>query len=287
MTLQAGIPLTVTTPVVNTRFHPKGVQMPNREQRRAAHAAAKAGQRRSPEPPKPKVITIGYCYSERFGVAGQWHRSVVALLAAGSRAGLAFREIPGEGGPFLSRTRNHILEKHLGFGDDYLLMTDTDTIFSPEDVGLLLEADAAIAGALYYAAAPDGGPPWATALVEDEPGHFAPIVLPELPVAPDPAEFVPGERGDALLEYEAAVGMFLQELKEAEFQPQKVASVGMGLTLIKREVCEAMAAAHEDPFEYVGHTGEDITFCHRAADLGFDTILVPQARIGHLKAVVI
>jgi len=232
-------------------------------------------------PPEPsKILTLGYCYSAHFGVAGLWHRSVVQLLAAGSRAGLAFREMPAETGPFLSRSRNHILAKHLEYGDDYLLMTDTDTVFTPEDVGLLLESDAAIAGALYYAAAPDGGPPWATALVED--GEvFNPIVLPELPSFPVPGEF------EDTKDFEAAVGMHLQELQQPEYQPQKVASVGMGLTLIKHEVCEAMAEAFPNPFEYVGDTGEDITFCHRAADLGFDTILVPQARIGHIKQMII
>ena len=244
-------------------------------------------------PPAPsKVLTLGYCYSGVFGVAGLWHQSVLKLLAAGSRAGLAFREMPAETGPFLSRSRNHILERHLQYGDDYLLFTDTDTVFSPEDVGLLLEADAAIAGALYFAAAPDGKPPWATALVEDgdmDPDGggesvspvYVPIVLPELPVAPLREENHTDEQ------YTAAVQDFMVELARPEFQPQKVASVGMGLTLIKREVCEAMAMTFENPFEYVGDTGEDITFCHRAASIGFDTILVPQARIGHIKQVII
>ena len=259
--------------------------MPNREQRRAAHAAAKRGAKILDPAPQPKVITLGYCYSERIGVAGLWHQSVVQLLAAGSRAGWAFREMPAETGPFLSRSRNHILERHLQHGDDYLLMTDTDTVFSPEDVGLLLEADAAIAGALYYAAAPDGGPSWATALVEGNDGITVPITLPELPAFPRVTDF-DGDDGGAA-DYEAAVAMHLQEIREPEFQPQKVKSVGCGLMLIKREVCEAMAKAHENPFEYVGATGEDITFCHRAADLGFDTILVPQARIGHLKTAII
>jgi hypothetical protein len=255
--------------------------MPNREERRAAHAAAKRGAKILDPAPQPKIITLGYCYSAAFGVAGLWHRSMVQLLAAGSRAGLAFREMPAETGPFLSRSRNHILERHVEHGDDYLLMTDTDTIFTPEDVGLLLEADAAIAGALYYAAAPDGGPPWATALVEDSPGHFSPVVLPELPSFPSPSEF------EDTQDFEAAVAMHLQAIREPEFQPQTVASVGMGLTLIKGEVAAAMEMTFEHPFEYVGDTGEDITFCHRAASIGFDTVLVPQARIGHIKQVII
>lgn len=250
---------------------------------------------------RPKVITLGYCYSGAFGVAGMWHQSVVKFLATAGHMGFGVREMPSETGPFLSRARNHILERHLEYGDDYLLFSDTDTIFRPEDVGLLLEADAAIAGALYYAAAADQ-PLWATALVEDEElggDAMKPIVLPELPKAPKRADFERLQAEDAeaaalghdlMLTEEGWRGMvaaYQAELEAPEYQPQVVKAVGTGMMLIKHEVAVAMREEFEHPFEYVGDTGEDVIFCLRAAELGFETVLVPQARIGHLKGVII
>lgn len=259
----------------------------NRAERRAlAKQIAKGGVPIQEQPPEPKVITLGYCYSELNGVAGAWHSSILKLYAAGARAGYAFRECPVETGPFLSSARNMILSRSLEYEDDYLLMTDTDTVFQPQDVSLLLEADAAIAGAHYLTAAA-GEPPRAVALVEVDSEAavgektYEPVDLPELPTPPYAEEF------EDTKDYEPAVMAYMAELAEPEYAPRKVAAVGCGLMLIRRDVMVAMAEEFDNPFEYVGNVGEDVTFCLRAAHLGFDTVLVPQARIGHLKMVVL
>jgi hypothetical protein len=219
-----------------------------------------------------KTVTLGYCYPQFGDVAGQWHQSVLKLLVSANGSGYGFREVPVETGPFLSKARNLILQRSLEYGDDYVLMSDTDTVFQPEDVGLLLDADAAIAGALYYAAASDQTS-WATALVEGEGGQLDPLVLPELPEPPD--------EDDA-----EAQARYVAEYTEAT-KVRPVTAVGCGLMLIKAEVVQVMLEQFEHPFEYVGDVGEDIIFCRRAAELGYETVVVPRARIGHLKRGVI
>lgn len=253
--------------------------MPNRAERRRRPGKGVILDRDKPlGPSKPKVISIGYCYSEKGGVAGRWHQSVVKLLASVSAAGFACRELPMETGPFLTQARNKILQRHLEFGDEYMLFTDTDIIFTPEDVGLLLAADAAIAGAHYLTAA-SGQQPWATALVEGESG-LEPVTLPEL--SPQPIGAVEGMTPEQKARCDEEMSKWIAEYM-AKTQPMKVAAVGFGLMLIKHEVVVAMAEKYDNPIEYVGNTGEDIVFCQRAAELGFETMLVPQARVGHLK----
>jgi GT2 family glycosyltransferase len=233
--------------------------------------------------PAPKAVTMAHIWKEgpQGGVSGFWHDSIVRLIGAGAQLGLGFRPVSVESGPFLTRARNTVVQAFLRNTDDYLLFTDTDMVFHPQDVRLLLESDAAIAGALYFNAA-TGSDPWCTALVRDG-EDYVPLVPPELPLPPDPRQF--GEDGQE--EYAAAVSEYLTEMNKEEYGPIPVAGVGMGLTLIKRAVVEAVADTHPKPFEFENDMGEDLTFCLRAAALGFATVVVPQARVGHVKTVVL
>ncbi len=220
------------------------------------------------------MLTLGYCYEYMGDVAGAWHQSVLKLLMHASGHGFGVREVPVETGPFLSKARNQILRRSQEHGDDYVLFSDTDTIFAPSDVDLLVEADAAIAGALYFAAASDQ-PPWATALVEGDDGLES-ITLPEPPPFPEfPENASPEDYANALIEYRV--------WEDENLAPRPVAAVGCGLMLVRADVRDAMLEAYDHPFEYVGDVGEDVIFCQRAAELGHQTILVPRARIGHIK----
>lgn len=161
-----------------------------------------------------------------------------------------------EGGPLISRARNMICEQFLETEADYLLMTDTDTVFGAEDVRLLLEARKPIVGALYFGIL--GGNPQST-----------------FPVA---------------LTYQSGV---LQSLDKVPDKHTKVDAVGMGLTLIRRDVIAGLqpSSALNHPFAekvYNGrHHGEDAVFCLEAKKLGFETWLQPKARIGHIKEVIL
>lgn len=167
-----------------------------------------------------------------------------------------------EGGPLISRARNMLLERFLGTDADFLLMADTDIVFNPSDVRLLLEARKPIVGALYYGIL--GGNPEST-----------------FPVALS-YQGLPGEPGKVL-----------QSLDKVPSKLSRVAAVGMGLTLIQRRVIEALEpnSALNKPFAervYDGrHHGEDAVFCLEAKKAGYDTWLEPRARVGHIKSIVL
>jgi GT2 family glycosyltransferase len=67
----------------------------------------------------------------------------------------------------------------------------------------------------------------------------------------------------------------------------------MGLTLIRREVLEDLGADHEKLWPFAetivdGRAlGEDVTFCLRAKEKGYQTWLCGDARAGHAKTFII
>ena len=228
---------------------------------------------------KKKTITLAYMYNETGArPTGSWVRSLLAVAARSNEFGFQVRPRECETGPHLSRARNLLLKSFLETEDEYLLFTDTDIAFAPQDVAMLLAADAPIAGALYFTAAL-GTQPWPTAMVEGQQAEDGPgtgdvsakpgLVPLTLPTPPEDFDEANQEQLEAWMA-ELAI-------------PIKVDAVGMGLTLIKREVCEKVAAAYPYPFEYIGDQGEDLIFCLRAKELGYDTVVVPAARVGHIK----
>lgn len=291
----------------------------NRAQKRAAERAQaaavrnfkaqgavdlKSGRELMPDTPPPRA-SLAYCWNEARGVSGFWHQSVLKSMAGTARS-LRWREIPVESGPHLSRARNAAVDRFLASEDEYLLFTDTDCVFEPGDVLALLEADKPIAGALYYQVV-TGVDPWPTALVPEtaevshetevgehtfETGEYVPVTLPEVPEPPalpedDESLDADGNMSVAAIEaYQAALTAHEAETAKL-LAPIKVAAVGFGLTLIRREVVEAVRSIYPSPIEFEGTRGEDLVFCLRAAEMGFDTYLVPRARIGHAKVVVV
>jgi hypothetical protein len=241
---------------------------------------------------KKPTIALGYCWNEARGVSGFWHQSVLRLLASDLAH---FRPIGVEAGPAVHMARNQITRTFLGNeGDDYLLFTDTDMVFDAEDVKLLLEADASIAGATYYNAA-TGEAPWCTALVGD--GEmpdgaavgYVPWVPPDAPPPPDRVMIDPDqeetpENLQAVADANAAaVAEYIQALEDPKYGPTEVAAVGMGLTLIRRDVLEDVSKIYNYPFEFEGRRGEDLVFCLRAAEFDHKTVVVPKARVAHIK----
>lgn len=77
-------------------------------------------------------------------------------------------------------------------------------------------------------------------------------------------------------------------------EPLKIAASGLASTLIHRDVFEAMQPARHEDYRWFdqimldGNTtlsGEDTQFFLRAAELGFDTYLNPEAETWHLKTI--
>jgi hypothetical protein len=237
-----------------------------------------------------KVAFLAWMYNEQGArPAGAWVNSLLSLAARSQEFGLNIRPRACETGPQLDKARNMLLQAFLRTEDDYLLFSDTDVLFEPGDVRALLEADAPIAGALYFTAA-TGGSPTPVPLV-GEPGddgetRYVPMLLPEPPEDLLPT-FEPNPDDPDSVAEAAERDQAMAAWAVAAAQPTPVAGVGMGLTLIKREVAAEMAEAHPRPFEYANGLSEDLTFCLRAADLGFQTVCVLKARAGHVKATIL
>lgn len=270
----------------------------NRAQRRAEKRAKRAGgvDLKRPEPPVDPLeglptVGLGWCWSEKRGVSGFWHKSIVETLV-GLSGKVRFADISVESGPFLTRSRSKVAEAFLRGKCDYLLMTDTDAVFGPGDVLRLLEAEKPIAGALVYTMV-TGVQPFASIMLRDEttgdyttaPEDFLPEI-PEPPAAPEALPEDAEEREAAIREYQAELSAY-EVVQHELLAPRQVGALGCTLTLYRRDVVEAVRSVYNLPFETVGDVGEDITFCDRALEMGFETWLVPEARIGHSVAVVI
>lgn len=138
-------------------------------------------------------------------------------------------------------------------------MADVDIRFRPTDVEALLRADKPIVGAIYFGVNPQTNKSFPTVLRKSREGPFIPMNPKHLP-----------KKGCI-----------------------PVDAVGMGCTLVQRPVLEALGADHNHlwPFaetEIDGRAvGEDLAFCLRAKEAGFDTWVCGDARVGHAKTFLI
>jgi len=158
-------------------------------------------------------------------------------------------------GPLISRARNATVVRFLESDAEYFFSLDSDIKFDTDILPKLLSHNLPIVGA-HYVGIDVTGVPFPVALVrrpsDDNLVHASYKSL--------------GKRKGLV----------------------KVAAVGMGCTLIKREVLEALGTDILWPFAEIisphGQAlGEDTTFCIRAAEKGYDSYLDLSARVGHLK----
>lgn len=231
---------------------------------------SKLSKRKGPTPRRPRrlpTIFVGYVFPRSPGLVHEaWFRSMMHLFAGGS--GKVLLNPVGIGtGPLLSRARNQLVQTFLEGDLDYFLWTDTDIEFRYEDLAVLMQSDKDIAGSVYFALDSEGQPTVAHLQeTEDTPGTYAAVSISDC-------------YGD----------------DNSPKEPFVVSGLGCGFTLIKREVMHALAESHGGtarlwPYAETGEEegyGEDLTFGLRAAELGFESWLVPASRVGHIKEIVI
>ena len=171
-------------------------------------------------------------------------------------------------GANVSTARNEAVEACLASDDEYLLFVDTDIEFMPEDVQALIDADVPIVGGNYV-------------------NRFA--------VGEEPLPVASVHLGDG--EYGRATPVNVG----TDHGVVPVAGTGMGFTLIRREVLEALEYGPLWPFAEVAVPGsevgavseeakaithlisEDITFCWRARKRGFESYVDLDVRLRHHK----
>lgn len=148
-------------------------------------------------------------------------------------------------GPYIHANRNQLQAEFMDTGREWLLSVDNDIFFTPGDVF-----------ALYDEAAKRG------------PGIY---------------------HGSYILEngfqvcgtWDDEIDYVYHNLVKLPEKPTEIGVVGMGFTLVHRDVFEATGPGAFWPIRH--DSGEDLSFSWRAREAGFTPVLVPQCNVGHQK----
>lgn len=202
----------------------------------------------------PKVVFLGAVTPAKVDFG--YHTSMLRLVGAPRSYDLIVKESPG--GPMIVRRRNELFGEALRSLATHYLSVDSDIVFEPHQVEALLEHDLPIVGGHYRGIdVRDSKTPFPVANIRRKDGTL------------DHASYktLGGKKG----------------LKQVE-------AVGLGFTLIKREVLEALAPiqdfypCREDIEPETGQAlGEDVFFCLEAKKKGFQVWLDLDVKVGHLK----
>lgn len=215
-------------------------------------------------------FVLGYVHPGQ--VSAQFMQSVMDLFIAdenrGSRSRLVRRGaiLAVGSGPRIASARNDVVRGFLRTSAEWLLMVDTDMVFTPADVDALFQVadpvERPLVGGLCFG------------------GGRAGIVFPTLYVLQPPIDGAPPVRvvenypDDALCRVDATGAAFL---------------------LGHRSVYEPMGEHYGEPAPWfvegtVYHGlsfGEDWAFCMRAKDMGVPLYVHTGVKIGHMKAQVL
>jgi GT2 family glycosyltransferase len=154
-------------------------------------------------------------------------------------------------GSLIYDSRYKIAAKAIELGTDYLMCFDSDMIFQPDTLERLMAHDKDIVSGLYFRRT----------------GTYRPVIFDELDVKDGKAVH------HGMIDYP----------KDEIF---KVAGVGFGCVLVKTEVLLDMIAAKGDWFTPFYGMGEDLAFCYRAREMGYDIWVDPTIKCGHVGNVV-
>lgn len=177
------------------------------------------------------------------------------MVAAGFAQSLAMLQKGGnetaimfQVGSLIYEARNKLAKQAIKMGADWTMWFDSDMIFPPETMLKLLEHNAPIVSGAYFRRSP--------------PYHL---------VAFDECDTKNRKWSDLKLPTETV----------------KCGGVGFGCVLVKTEVLFDVAAKFKTWFEPMNGFGEDLSFCWRARDCGYDILLDPKISCGHVGNIVV
>lgn len=184
------------------------------------------------------------------------------VVAAGFAQSLAMLNRVGDcyvtlvAGSLVYDSRNKIASKAVELGVDYVLWIDSDMILAPDTLEKLMkhmEAGKNIVSGVYYRRS----------------GSYTPVMFKSLTRLEDG-----GVKSENYDDYP----------KDAPF---KVAGVGFGCVLMRASILFEMFAQYNDWFTPEGRAGEDVSFCMRATDMGFEIWVDPSVQCGHVGQVIV
>ena len=151
-------------------------------------------------------------------------------------------------GSLIYDARNKLAKQAIKMGADYTMWFDSDMIFAPDTMIKLLEHDAPVVSGAYFRRSP--------------PYHL---------VAFDKCDMESREWTDLKLPSDTV----------------KCGGVGFGCVLVKTSVLFEVAAKYQTWFEPLNGFGEDLSFCWRARQCGYDILLDPKITCGHVGHIVV
>jgi len=177
------------------------------------------------------------------------------MVASGFAQSLAMLQKDGnetaimfECGSLIYDARNKLAKQAIKMQADYTMWLDSDMIFKPDTMVRLLAHDAPIVSGAYFRRSP--------------PYHL---------VAFDKCDAETREWTDLPLPTETV----------------KCGGVGFGCVLVRTDVLFEVAAKYKTWFEPMNGFGEDLSFCYRARECGFDILLDPTITCGHVGHIVV
>ena len=177
------------------------------------------------------------------------------MVAAGFAQSLAMLQKGGnetavmfQVGSLIYDARNKLAKEAIKMGADYTMWFDSDMIFQPDTMIKLLEHNAPIVSGAYFRRCP--------------PYHL---------VAFDKCNTQDREWSDLPLPTDTV----------------KCGGVGFGCVLIRTDVLFDVAAKFKTWFEPMNGFGEDLSFCWRARECGYDILLDPKVTCGHVGQIVV
>jgi len=159
-------------------------------------------------------------------------------------------------GSLIYDSRNKIAGKAVELHADYVMWFDSDMIFMPDTLEKLMKHM-------------EDGKDIVSGVYHRRSGSYAPVLYKELNLKED-GTVDPVSYDDYP--------------KDKLF---KAAGVGFGCVLMKTSVLLEMAAEYLDWFTPMNKLGEDLSFCQRATQLGYEIWVDPSVQCGHVGQVIV
>jgi len=202
------------------------------------------------------TVTLGYVHPG--SISHEFHESLFRV----HDMGVTNHIIAAKSGPLISVARNEVINAYLhGTDDDFFLCADTDMRFDPGDIKDLVKLHLPIVSGLCVAVKQSGAT-YPVGVFKNDEGHMEKFSYETL--------------------YSQGKGK-----KKLE-----VLGVGMAFTLIKRKVIadlfdkkpeDVILWPYAETEQFGADTGEDITFCLRAGEIGYKSYIALDVPVGHLK----
>lgn len=154
-------------------------------------------------------------------------------------------------GSLIYTSRNEIAKRALSDGADLVMWFDSDMIFNPDTLKRLLHII-------------DQGADMVTGIYYRRTKPYTPTIFKTM------------EIDDKKEEAEWT------EFEEIPSEPFEVAACGFGCVLMRTEMFVAVFAKFGNMFSPIGNVGEDIAFCWRARQCGYQIIADPTIGLGHV-----